>query len=60
MNVLTPYDTPELMARFCAVDDLLFGDLPGVSLERTKTLGRGYDRCDFRFRRVAASGAFQR
>lgn len=55
LNVLTAYGAPELTAHFCAVDDLLFGDLPGIAWERTKTLGRGDDRCDFRFRRVTAS-----
>jgi hypothetical protein len=57
LNVLTAYGAPELLAHLCAGDDLLFGDLPGVSWERTKTLGRGDDRCNFRFRRLAASGA---
>jgi hypothetical protein len=57
VNVLTAYDAPELTAHLCVIDDLLFGDLPGVSWERTRTLSRGDDRCDFRFRRVAASGA---
>ena len=54
LNMLTAYGAPELLAHLCAVDDLLFGDLPGISWERTKTLGRGDDRCDFRFCRVAA------
>ena len=42
-----------------AIDDLLFGDLPGIAWERTKTLGRGDDRCDFRFRRVTASSVLE-
>jgi hypothetical protein len=54
LNMLTAYGAPELLAHLCAVDDLLFGDLPGVSWERTKTLGRGDERCNFRFCRVAA------
>ena len=54
-NVLTAYGAPELTAHLCAIDDLLYGDLPGIAWERTKTLGRGDDRCDFRFRRVPAS-----
>jgi hypothetical protein len=57
VNVLTAYGAPELTAHLCVVDDLLFGDLPGVSWERTKTLSRGDDRCNFRFCRVAASDA---
>ena len=57
VNILTAYGAPELLPHLCAIDDMLFGDLPGVSWERTKTLGRGDDRCNFRFCRVAASGA---
>jgi hypothetical protein len=56
LNVLTAYSAPELLAHLCSVDDLLFGDLPGIAWERTQTLGRGDDRCNFRFCRVAASG----
>jgi hypothetical protein len=54
LNVLTAYGAPELTAHLCVVDDLLFGDLPGISWERTETLSRGDDRCNFRFRRVTA------
>jgi hypothetical protein len=53
VNVLTACGAPELTAHLCAIDDLLYGDLPGISWERTKTLGRGDDRCDFRFCRVS-------
>ena len=55
-NVLTACGAPELTAHLCAVDDLLYGDLPGISWERTRTLGRGDDRCDFRFCRASAAG----
>jgi len=49
VNVLTAYGAPELTAHFCQMDDLLYGDLRGISWERTKTLGRGDDCCNFRF-----------
>ena len=52
-NVLTACGAPELTAHLCAIDDLLYGDLRGISWERTKTLSRGDDRCDFRFCRVS-------
>jgi hypothetical protein len=55
VNILTACGAPELTAHLCAIDDLLYGDLPGISWERTKTLGRGDDRCDFRFCRVSRS-----
>jgi hypothetical protein len=57
LNVLTAYGAPELLAHLCAIDDLLFGDLPGIFWGRTKTLGRGDDRCNFRFCRVVATDA---
>lgn len=55
LNVLTACGAPELTAHLCVVDDLLYGQLPGISWERTKTLGRGDDRCDFRFCRASGS-----
>jgi hypothetical protein len=60
VNVLTLYGAPELTAHLCAVDDLLYGDLPGIAWERTKTLGRGDDRCNFRFCRTGAAGAAEK
>jgi hypothetical protein len=56
LNVLTAYRASELTAHFCAVDDLLFGNLPGISWQRTTTLGRGDDRCNFRFCRTDGPG----
>jgi len=53
VNVLTACGAPELTAHLCAIDDLLYGNLSGISWERTKTLSRGDDRCDFRFCRVS-------
>lgn len=60
LNMLTAYGAPELLAHLCVADDLLFGDLPGIAWERTKTLGRGDDRCDFRFCRTDAAGAVEK
>jgi len=56
LNVLTAYGAPELTAHFCQGDDLLYGNIPGISWERTKTLGRGDDRCNFRFCRTTENG----
>jgi len=56
VNVLKFYGTPELTAHLCTADDLLFGDLPGISWERTQTLARGDDWCNFRFCRSNPSG----
>lgn len=41
---------PELCCVFCANDDISFGGLiPKIRFERSGTLGRGDDRCDFHF-----------
>ena len=61
LDVLTAYGAPELTAMFCQLDDLAYATLsPGIRWERTKTLGRGDDCCDFRWSRGeptrAASG----
>lgn len=56
-KVLTAYGTTELTVHYCKVDDLLYGNLPGIKWERTKTLGRGDDCCNFGFSRMAAAEA---
>ncbi len=53
LDTLTEYGAPELTAVFCAPDDFVFAALPpSIRWERTGTLGRGQDRCDFRWRRA--------
>jgi hypothetical protein len=53
LDVLTAYGAPELTAMFCRLDDLAYAALsPSIRWERTKTLGRGDDCCDFRWSRV--------
>ena len=43
---------PELTKISCGADDHVYGDLPGLRFERTTTIGRGGDRCDFCIRKV--------
>ena len=43
---------PELTAISCGSDDRVYGNLPGIRFERTTTLGRGGERCDFCIRKV--------
>lgn len=43
---------PELTKIFCENDDRGYGNLPGLKFERTGTLGKGADRCDFCIRKV--------
>jgi len=52
LDVFTAYDAPELTALYCSLDDLLYAPWsPSIRWERTKTLGRGDDYCDFRYSR---------
>lgn len=49
LDVLAEYDAAELTALYCKTDDWLAESLPGIRWERTRTLGRGDDCCDFRW-----------
>lgn len=48
------YGVPEIAPLGCAGDDILFARLPGARMERSGTLARGQDRCDFAFVRTTA------
>jgi hypothetical protein len=52
LDTLTRHDAKELTALFCNTDDWLAEALPKIRWERTKTLGRGDERCDFRWCRI--------
>jgi len=53
LDVLTEYGLPELTSHFCRLDDELYeGVTPYIRFERTQTLGRGGEFCDFRYYRV--------
>lgn len=43
------FGCPEICKYFCECDDVTYGNLNTLGMERTKTLGRGGDSCDFRF-----------
>ena len=47
----TELGCPELTKIFCDNDERVYGNLPGLKFERTGTLGKGADRCDFLIRR---------
>lgn len=54
LDTLTSYGARELTRVFCAGDDVCFPALaPAITWERTTTLGRGGDRCDFRWSQAA-------
>jgi len=43
------YGCPEIVKGFCDADDICYGDMhPMISWDRTKTIGRGDDVCDFK------------
>jgi hypothetical protein len=52
LDTLTKHGAQELTAVFCNTDDWLTEVLPKIGWERTKTLGRGGDCCNFRWRRI--------
>jgi len=52
LDTLDAHDASELTASYCSTDDWLAELLPKISWERTKTLGRGGDCCDFRWCRI--------
>lgn len=43
----TELGCPELTKIFCENDERIYGKLPGLIFERTGTLGKGAQRCDF-------------
>ncbi|HEY3312419.1 MAG TPA: L-2-amino-thiazoline-4-carboxylic acid hydrolase [Anaerolineales bacterium] len=49
LDTLIKYNAPELTLLFCKTDDWLSEAMPKVRWERTKTLGRGGECCDFRW-----------
>ena len=48
----TELGCPELTKISCGADDHVYGDLPGLKFERTTTIGRGGERCDFCIRKI--------
>jgi len=57
LDTLTSYGAPELMPLYCGGDDTLFAALPpSITWERTMTLGRGDEHCDFCWRRAVPEG----
>ena len=46
-DTLKKLEAPELTPVFCATDDWLSEAMPKIQLQRTQTLGRGGEMCDF-------------
>lgn len=48
-DACTKYGCPEIVRGFCDADDICYGNMhPKISWDRIKTLGYGYDVCDFK------------
>lgn len=57
LDTLRSYGAPELTPVYCGGDDVVFPALaPSITWERTMTLGRGDDYCNFRWCRGAVEG----
>lgn len=48
----TELGCPELTKIFCENDERMYGNLPGLSFERTSTLRKDGERCDFYIRKT--------
>lgn len=48
----TKLGCPELTKTFCLSDDYVYGSMNKIDFIRHGSIGRGYDRCDFDFRRT--------
>lgn len=49
LSICRKYGCTEIVPAFCASDDVAYGNMhPKLIWERTKTLGRGNDCCDFK------------
>ena len=51
-RTFTELGCPELTRIFCENDERIYGHLPGLIFERTGTLGKGAERCDFCIRKL--------
>ena len=51
-RTFTELGCPELTRIFCENDERIYGRLPGLRFERTGTLGKGAERCDFCIRKL--------
>ena len=51
-RTFTELGCPELTRIFCENDERIYGRLPGLQFERSGTLGKGAERCDFYLRKT--------
>ena len=49
---LTEIGCPELIRFSCEIDDIIYGNLPGLEFQRTGTIGKSAEKCDFCLKRA--------
>ena len=50
-QLFTKYGMPEMTARFCKVDDILYSDLPRAEFTYTQQIGNGGNMCDYSYKK---------
>ena len=50
-QLFTKYGMPEMTARFCKVDDILYSDLPRAEFIYTQQIGNGGSMCDYSYKK---------
>lgn len=50
-QLFTKYGMPEMTARFCKVDDILYSDLPRAEFAYTQQIGNGGSMCDYSYKK---------
>ena len=50
-QLFTKYGMPEMTARFCKVDDILYSDLPRAEFLYSQQIGTGGSMCDYTFKK---------
>ena len=50
-QLFAKYGMPEMTARFCKVDDILYSDLPRAEFSYTEQIGNGGSICDYTYKK---------
>lgn len=50
-QLFAKYGMPEMTARFCKVDDILYSDLPRAEFIYTQQIGNGGNMCDYSYKK---------
>lgn len=50
-EIFSRYGMPEMTAKFCKVDDIMYSELPRAEFLYTQQIGNGGAMCDYTFRK---------